>query len=84
MRCYEAAGNENRAYEDPHLLTNSVFTNLLKSEEKNCITTNAFPSVQTEVTEQMRKIVAEWMLEVRRTSCNHFSLVNVMIVAYYP
>lgn len=63
--CETTAENETRAYHDPNLLSDDrVLQNLLRAEERNSLPSNAFPSVQTEVNEHMRKIVAEWMLEV--------------------
>lgn len=58
--------NESTAYEDPNLLTPRVLKNLLKTEDQYVLTCTAFPPVQTEVTPDMRKIVAEWMMEVRK------------------
>lgn len=57
---------ECRAYPDPVLLNDErVLQNLLKTEERYTISCSYFECVQKEVTSQMRKIVAEWMLEVR-------------------
>ncbi|XP_018331746.1 G1/S-specific cyclin-D2-like [Agrilus planipennis] len=55
---------ENRAYPDKVLLTKRVLVNILKIEERYALLSNCFPTVQTEVTVQMRKIVADWMMEV--------------------
>ncbi|KAK9886883.1 hypothetical protein WA026_019141 [Henosepilachna vigintioctopunctata] len=63
--CCEISENENRAYDDPTLLQDRVLINLLKTEERYALVcTTTFRSVQTEVTIQMRKVVAEWMMEV--------------------
>ncbi|KAJ9596983.1 hypothetical protein L9F63_012013, partial [Diploptera punctata] len=56
---------ECRAYSDPVLLNDErVLQNLLSSEEKYSPSTSYFECVQKDLTPQMRKIVAEWMLEV--------------------
>lgn len=49
---------------DPVLLRRRVLDNLLRTEERYAITANYFKTVQTEVTPHMRRLVAEWMLEV--------------------
>lgn len=65
LLCCETTTIETRAYNDQNLITDErVLENLLKNEERNSLTTNTFPSEQREVNEHMRKIVAEWMLEV--------------------
>lgn len=58
---------ECRAYPDPVLLNDErVLQNLLKTEERYTPSScSYFECVQTDITPQMRKIVAEWMLEVR-------------------
>lgn len=57
---------ECRAYPDPVLLNDErVLQNLLKTEERYTPSCSYFECVQRELTPQMRKIVAEWMLEVR-------------------
>lgn len=50
---------------DPVLLRRRVLDNLLRTEERYAVTANYFGAVQTEVTPHMRRLVAEWMLEVR-------------------
>ncbi|KAI8440080.1 hypothetical protein MSG28_001503 [Choristoneura fumiferana] len=50
---------------DPVLLRRRVLDNLLRTEERYAVTVNYFGAVQTEVTPHMRRLVAEWMLEVR-------------------
>lgn len=64
--CYESAGDENNAYDDPTLLQDSrVLVNLLRTEDRYLVSPiGTFYDIQTEVTEEMRKIVAEWMMEV--------------------
>lgn len=55
-----------RAYPDPVLLNDErVLQNLLKTEERYTTNCSYFECVQRDITPQMRKIVAEWMLEVR-------------------
>ncbi|KAG8230112.1 hypothetical protein J437_LFUL007658 [Ladona fulva] len=63
--CEPQAANGCRAYEDPNLLNDErVFQNLLKAEERISPSPSSyFDCVQTELTPNMRKIVAEWMLE---------------------
>lgn len=55
----------NTAAEDPTFLTDSCLENALKAEEKRpqpiC---TYFKKVQTDITPPMRKVVAEWMMEV--------------------
>ncbi|XP_063379902.1 G1/S-specific cyclin-D3 [Cydia fagiglandana] len=52
------------AVPDPVLLRRRVLDNLLRTEERYAVTTNYFGTVQTEITPHMRRLVAEWMLEV--------------------
>ncbi|KAB0799007.1 hypothetical protein PPYR_06887 [Photinus pyralis] len=61
--CCELPTTETRAYPDQVLLSYRVLNNLLKSEEQYALPAS-FLRKQTEVTPQMRKIVAEWMMEV--------------------
>ncbi|XP_028028459.1 G1/S-specific cyclin-D3-like [Bombyx mandarina] len=49
---------------DPVLLRRRVLDNLLRTEERYAVTANYFGTVQTEITPHMRRLVAEWMLEV--------------------
>lgn len=49
---------------DPVLLRRRVLDNLLRTEERYAVTANYFGTVQTELTPHMRRVVAEWMLEV--------------------
>lgn len=60
-----AAAREPRsAAPDPVLLRRRVLHNLLRTEERYAVTANYFGTVQREVTPHMRRLVAEWMLEV--------------------
>ncbi|CAH2063450.1 unnamed protein product, partial [Iphiclides podalirius] len=52
------------AASDPVLLRRRVLDNLLRTEERYAVTANYFGTLQTEITPHMRRIVAEWMLEV--------------------
>ncbi|XP_060532039.1 G1/S-specific cyclin-D2-like [Cylas formicarius] len=57
--------NEIRTIDDPTLLQDRVLKNLLKTEDRYTLPYPAnFAGIQHEVTPQMRKIVAEWMMEV--------------------
>ena len=61
----------NTATEDPTFLTDRCLENALKAEEKRpqpiC---TYFKTVQKDITPPMRKIVAEWMMEVSKPNCN--------------
>lgn len=57
------------AASDPVLLRRRVLDNLLRTEERYAVTANYFGTVQTEITPPMRRLVAEWMLEVS-TPCD--------------
>lgn len=73
--CERAAEFECRAYPDPVLLNDErVLENLLKTEERYTPSGSYFDCVQRELTPQMRKIVAEWMLEVRFNISSGFLL----------
>jgi hypothetical protein len=57
---------ECQAYADPVLLNDErVLQNLLSSEERYSHSGSYFGCLQKDLTPQMRKIVAEWMYEVR-------------------
>lgn len=65
LLCCENSETECRAYPDPALLEDDrVLKNLLKSEERFAPRSSYFQCVQTDISPVMRKIVAEWMLEV--------------------
>ncbi|KAG7305235.1 hypothetical protein JYU34_009274 [Plutella xylostella] len=59
-----AAAAAGRAGPDPVLLRRRVLDNLLRTEERYAVSANYFGSVQHELTPHMRRLVAEWMLEV--------------------
>ncbi|XP_068627851.1 G1/S-specific cyclin-D3 [Battus philenor] len=49
---------------DPVLLRRRVLDNLLRTEERYAVTANYFGTLQTDITPHMRRLVADWMLEV--------------------
>lgn len=55
----------NTASADPTFLTERCLENLLKSEE-NHPTVNFYNNLHCEITPKMRRIVAEWMMEVNK------------------
>lgn len=59
-----APRSHRAAAPDPVLLRRRVLDNLLRTEERYAVTANYFGTVQLEVTPHMRRLVAEWMLEV--------------------
>lgn len=62
------AGGHNyvhKAIEDPALLTDRCLQILLNREDKHTTGCSYFNTVQKEITPKMRKIVAEWVIEVR-------------------
>ncbi|XP_014234906.1 G1/S-specific cyclin-D2-like [Trichogramma pretiosum] len=63
--CESTSQMECPAYPDPNLLDDDrMLQNLLKSEERYAPSATYFSNVQKEITPVMRKVVAEWMLEV--------------------
>lgn len=57
----------NRAYEDPVLLNDErVLQNLMSAEDKYVPPACYFNCVQTDIRPFMRKMVSEWMAEVRK------------------
>ncbi|CAG5076354.1 Similar to CCND2: G1/S-specific cyclin-D2 (Gallus gallus), partial [Cotesia congregata] len=63
--CEITEETECHAYPDPALLGDDrVLQNLLKTEERYAPSSSYFECVQKDITPLMRKIVAEWMLEV--------------------
>lgn len=64
LMCCEAESLK-RAYEDPVLLKDDrVLHNLLATEDKYQPSASYFKCVQSDIKPYMRKMVAEWMLEV--------------------
>lgn len=55
----------HKAIEDPVLLDDRCLQNLLNREDKHTSGCSYFNDVQKEITPKMRKIVAEWVIEVR-------------------
>ena len=66
LLCYESPEGENcRTYPDPVILHDDrVLENLLKTEDRYMPSVSLFQCVQLEISAEMRKTVAEWMLEV--------------------
>ncbi|XP_068984870.1 G1/S-specific cyclin-D2 isoform X2 [Bombus flavifrons] len=65
LLCCENTAVERRAYADPAVLGDDrVLQNLLKTEERYAPSSSYFECVQRDISPLMRKIVAEWMLEV--------------------
>lgn len=66
LLCCETTETEPcRAYADPALLGDDrVLQNLLQTEERYAPSSSYFECVQRDISPLMRKIVAEWMLEV--------------------
>lgn len=54
----------HKAIEDPAFLEDRCLENLLKREDKHSSGCSYFNTVQKDITPQMRKIVAEWVIEV--------------------
>lgn len=54
----------NTAINDPTFLDDRCLENLLKTEEKSSTICIYFKNIQADITPAMRKIVAEWMMEV--------------------
>lgn len=60
--------DEVKAYLDPTLLNDDrVLENLLKDDACYSSLTNYFGTIQLQITPEMRKIVADWMWEVRHS-----------------
>ena len=66
LLCLETTEEQEcRAYPDAAILGDArVLQNLLKTEERYMPGNSYFECVQVDISELMRKIVAEWMLEV--------------------
>ena len=72
MFCCEGTDGYKHAYEDPVLLKDDrVLHNLLTTEDRYLPNASYFKCVQNDIKANMRKIVANWMLEV----CESGSLV---------
>lgn len=64
-----------RAYQDCNLMNDRVLHAMLRAEDNYLPAANYFKCVQREVVPYMRKIVATWMLEVRKTTGLWFGIV---------
>ncbi|XP_075211577.1 G1/S-specific cyclin-D2-like [Lycorma delicatula] len=63
--CEPVLGLECKAYNDPNLLNDDrVLKNLLNREERYVTSSSYFQCLQADLTPSMRRIVADWMLEV--------------------
>lgn len=70
-----------RAYRDPVILEDTrVFQNMLDIEEFYVAASNYFQNTQTEIKPHMRKIVTDWMLEVR----TYYIFLNTFYLKYLP
>lgn len=60
----------NTAIKDPIFLDNRCLENLLKAEDRHeaLKNTNYFTTVQKEISPSMRRVVAEWVIDVSRRS----------------
>jgi len=75
LLCCETTETECRAYADPALLGDDrVLQNLLQTEERYAPSRSYFECVQRDISPLMRKIVAEWMLEVSEQESLSLSL----------
>lgn len=83
LLCCENTAVERRAYADPAVLGDDrVLQNLLKTEERYAPSSSYFECVQRDISPLMRKIVAEWMLEVSdcfRSTCRPWIFQNFTI-----
>lgn len=71
---------ECRAYADPALLNDDrVLRNLLNEEDRFAANISYFERVQKELSPDMRRIVADWMMEVRTVSIISKSAVSCQI-----
>lgn len=66
LMCYESH-RIPRAYEDPVLIKDErVLHNLLTTEDRYLPSPSYFNCVQTDIKPYMRRMVAQWMLEVSK------------------
>lgn len=56
----------HKADQDPTFLNDRCFENLLKAEDKHSAQCSYFDTVQKDITPKMRKLVAEWVIDVSR------------------
>ena len=65
LLCCERLDGNKHAYEDPVLIEDiRVLENLLRIEDQYLPTVSHLKCIQTDITTDMRKIVADWMLQV--------------------
>lgn len=69
----------NTPLPDPIFLNDRCLSNLLKAEEKYSSDHVSYFSGQKDITPEMRKIVAEWMMEVNFICTTGCASVNVCI-----
>lgn len=75
---------ECRAYPDPVLLNDErVLQNLLDREERYCPSSSYFECVQKDLTPQMRRIVAEWMMEVSNFYQSFYACIDVSGILHW-
>ena len=73
----------NRAFEDPVLLNDKrVLQNLLSAEDKYVPPACYFNCVQTDIRPFMRKMVSEWMAEVRKCTYTYRMLFLFFLRKY--
>lgn len=60
----DGGGRINCADQDPIFLDDRCLENLLKTEDKHLTGCDYFKTVQKDIDPVMRKIVAEWIIEV--------------------
>ena len=78
MECFR------RAFEDPVLLSDDrVLKNLLVTEDKYLPSANYFKCVQTDIKLFMRKMVADWMLEVTSSFVARSSLIHFLFFFHF-
>lgn len=66
----------HKADADPIFLDDRCLENLLKAEDKHTTECNYFKTVQKDITPVMRKMVAEWVIEVSGSCGTVFSSVE--------
>lgn len=85
------AGDESRhmdgsfvqkADQDPIFLNDRCFENLLKAEDKHTAQCSYFDTVQKDITPKMRKLVAEWVIDVSR-QFSKFSFVLTFLNRFF-
>ena len=72
----------NTASADPTFLSERCLENLLKSEETHPVL-NFYNNPQCEITPKMRRIVAEWMMEVSHCCCCLSFLIREKYISFF-